>query len=84
MLLDFCGASLYRSQPPRNPKLAPGKYVDGAIGLFVPHSPGEQEQIMEDYCRRFGSDKVICYCHYCLEGLLMGGTDAVHLTQMLF
>lgn len=81
---DFCGASLYRPQPPRNPKLAPKHYVEGAVGKFVPHSPEEQKQIMQEYCRQFGKDKVICYCHYCLEGLLMGDADAVHLAQMLF
>ena len=31
---DFCGVSLYRAQPPRNPKLAPKHYVAGAAGKF--------------------------------------------------
>ncbi len=83
-LTDFCGASLYRPQPPRNPKLAPKHYVDGASGKFVPHTPQEQEEIMKQYCGQFVTDKVVCYCHYCLEGLKMGGADAVHLAQLLF
>ena len=81
---EFCGASLYRAQPPRNPKLAPKHYVEGAEGKFIPHSPEEQEEIMREYCRRFGSSKAVCYCHYCYEGLQMGGVDASHLAQMLF
>lgn len=81
---EFCGASLYRAQPPRNPKLAPRHYVDGAEGKFIPHSPEEQEEIMRTYCKQFNTQKVLCYCHYCLEGLLMGQADAVHLAQMLF
>ena len=81
---EFCGASLFRAQPPRNPKLAPKHYVDGAAGKFIPHSPEEQEEIMLEYCRQFCSDKVVCYCHYCLEGLLMGHADAMHLAQILF
>jgi hypothetical protein len=81
---DFCGASLYRPQPPRNPKLAPKHYVEGAAGKFVPHTPEEQERLMLEYCSRFGGEKVVCYCHYCLEGLLMGGADAVHLAELLF
>ncbi len=80
----FCGASLYRPQPPRNPKLAPKHYVDGAKGLFQPHTVEEQTQIMKDYCRRFTTEKVVCYCHYCLEGLRMGSVDGVHLAQMMF
>ena len=45
---DFCGVSLYRAQPPRNPKLAPKHYVAGAAGKFIPQSPEEQEEIMPD------------------------------------
>lgn len=81
---QFCGASLYRAQPPRNPKLAPKHYVCEAVGKFVPHTPEEQRKIMENYCRKFGTERVVCYCHYCLEGLKMGGVDAVHLAQILF
>ncbi len=81
---DFCGVSLLRPQPPRNPRLAPKHYVQGAAGKFLPHSSEEQEKIMKEYCLQFGAEKVVCYCHYCLEGLLLGGSDAVHLAEILF
>ncbi|MCQ2437273.1 MAG: hypothetical protein MJ099_02615, partial [Clostridia bacterium] len=81
---DFCGISLYRSQPPRNPKLAPKHYLEGAEGKFLPHTPEEQAALMADYCSRFGNTKVVCYCHYCLEGLKLGGADAVHIAQIIF
>ena len=81
---DFCGVSLYRPQPPRNPKLAPKHYAEGAVGKFIPHTPEEQEQLMKEYCSRFTESKVICYCHYCLEGLLAGNADAYHIAQLLF
>ena len=81
---DFCGASLYRPQPPRNPKLAPKHYVDGAVGKFLPHTAEEQKQIMQDYCRSLSTEKVVCYCHYCLEGLKMGGADAKHMAELMF
>ena len=81
---DFCGKSLFREQPPRNPKLAPKHYVDGAKGKFIPHTPEEQDKIMRSYCNQFETDTVVCYCHYCLEGLLAGGTDAKHIAHMLF
>ena len=81
---EFCGASMYRAQPPRNPKLAPKHYVEGAVGKFIPCSSEEQKEIMMEYCSQFNNHMVICYCHYCLEGLLMGGADAMHLVQMLF
>ena len=81
---EFCGVSLYRAQPPRNPKLAPRHYVDAARGKFIPHTEEEQEQIMRNYCGGLPHRQVICYCHYCLEGLLLGGAEAVHIAQLLF
>lgn len=80
----FCGASLYRPQPPRNPKLAPKHYSENAAGLFVPHTQEEQAEIMQAYCRSFTTKTVVCYCHYCLEGLLMGQIDGRHLAHLLF
>lgn len=80
----FCGNSLYRPQPPRNPKLAPKHYAEGTSGLFIPHSEEEQEAIMRKHCEQFGNSRVICYCHYCLEGLLCGGADGVHIAQLIF
>jgi len=81
---DFCGNSLLRPQPPRNPKLAPRYYVDGTEGLFLPHTEEEQKEIMTEYCRQYSTDSVVCYCHYCLEGLKCGGKDGRHLAELLF
>ena len=81
---DFCGISLYRPQPPRNPRLAPKHYVDGAAGKFIPHSKEEQEHLMKAYCDTLPTSDVICYCHYCLEGLKLGGANARHLAEVMF
>ena len=81
---QFCGVSLYRPQPPRNPRLAPKHYVDGAAGKFQEHTREEQEQIMQAYCAGLPKQPVVCYCHYCLEGLKLGGADARHLAELIF
>ena len=81
---EFCGMSLYRPQPPRNPKLAPKHYIEQAVGKFIPRSLEEQVQLMRDYCRQFKTKTVVCYCHYCLEGLLAGSVDGKHIAQLLF
>ena len=81
---EFCGVSLYRPQPPRNPKLAPKHYVEGAVGKFLPHTKEEQEQLMGEYCAGFQTETVVCYCHYCLEGLRLGAVDALHMADLLF
>lgn len=81
---DFCGSTLYRPQPAKNAKLAPKHYVEQAQGLFQPHSPEEQAARMREHCRQYSADPVVCYCHYCLEGLLQGGADGRHLASLLF
>ena len=81
---DFCGVSLYRPAPPRNLKLAPKRFVENAPDLFIPHTDEEQKALMENHVRAFQGKKVICYCHYCHEGLRLGGADAYHLAELLF
>lgn len=81
---DFCGYSLYQPQPTRNPKLAPHRYVELAEGKFEPHTEEEKKQIMENYCQTIRTDKVVAYCHYCVDGLKLGGKDGIHLAELLF
>ena len=81
---NFCGSTLYREQPAKNAKFAPKHYVEQAVGKFLPHKPEEQVAIMQDYCKNFTTQTVICYCHYCLEGLLQGGVEGRHIAQLLF
>ena len=81
---DFCGNSLYRQQPSRNPKLAPKFYRDGAVGKFEPHSFEEQVELMKNYRLTLPTEKVICYCHYCHEGLKLSGDGSYHLAELLF
>ena len=81
---EFCGNSLFRPAPPRNLKLAPKRFVEGAKGKFQPHSEAEQEAIMRAYAERFAVREVAAYCHYCVEGLELGGLKAHHLAALLF
>lgn len=81
---DFCGSTLYREQPLKNARLAPKHYVEQAEGLFVPHTREEQTAIMKEYCRQYQTDRVVCYCHYCLEGLMQGGVNGQHIANLLF
>jgi len=80
----YCGSSLFRPQPVRNPKVAPRHYGMEAEGLFIPHTEEEQVKLMKEYCNTFETETVICYCHYCLEGLIQGGKDGRHIAQLLF
>lgn len=81
---EFCGSTLYRPQPNKNPHFAPKHYRDGAVGKFLPHTEEEQIAIMQRYCSQFETSTVVCYCHYCLEGLLQGGVYGRHLADLVF
>ncbi len=81
---DFCGTSLYRPQVSRNEKLAPKHYKEGCEGIFLEHTDEEQINLMKEYCMQYETDIVVCYCHYCLEGLLTGGTNGKHIAELLF
>ena len=63
---------------------SPERFVKNAEGKFRDCTPDEQKQIMTEYCRQFENRKVISYCHYCHEGLLLGGAEAFHLAELLF
>lgn len=81
---DFCGSTLYREQPEKNSRLAPRHYVEQAEGKFINHTKEKQTAIMQDYCRQFQTDMVVCYCHYCLEGLIQGNVNGRHIADLLF
>lgn len=81
---DFCGSTLYREQPVKNSKLAPKHYIEQAKGKFLPHTKEEQIAIMKEYCSQYKTKTVVCYCHYCLDGLLEGGVDGQHIASLLF
>ena len=81
---DFCGVSVYRPSPKRNLDMAPRRFVENAAGKFIPHTKEEQLARMQDYCKRLPTEKVVAYCHYCVEGLELGGADGKHLASLLF
>jgi hypothetical protein len=81
---EFCGNSLYRPAPSRNLRLAPKRFVENAESKFLPHTLEEQKQLMTDYGSRLNQNEVVTYCHYCQEGLELGGANARHLATLLF
>jgi hypothetical protein len=80
----FCGVSLFRPAPRRNIVKAPKRFVENAKGMFEPHTEEQQRALMQEYCNRFVTDKVVTYCHYCSEGIILGGKTEEHLASLLF
>ena len=80
----FCGVSLYQPQVPRNPKLAPRRFLHGAQGLFQPHTDEQKKSLMLEHCSQIRTEKVAAYCHYCVRGLKLGEAKVFHLAELLF
>ena len=50
-------------------------------------SPEEIDAYLKNYCQRFTTERVSCYCNSCLSGLVQGlpeGKRAVHVAELLF
>ena len=76
---DFCGVSFFKPRALRYEKFAPHRFVDLAQDKFVVLPAEEQAKRMKTYCSRFTTEKVVCYCTGCLEGLCLGGVQGIHL-----
>ena len=82
---DFCGLSLLRPQPARNPKVAPKHYgPEKTVGKFGTYTLEEQKAIMLKHAEKIRTEEVVCYCHYCLKGLELSGKKSYHIVDLLF
>ena len=46
--------------------------------------PEDEDAWLRDYCGRIKTDKVICYCTACYDGIQRGGKQPLHLLELLF
>lgn len=44
----------------------------------------EQNLYLQKHCHKIETQKVVCYCMACLDGIKRGGRQAVHLLELLF
>ena len=79
----FCGTTLYQPLPEANGRFAPRHFIEEAEGMFRPHTPEEQRALMEAHCANIHTDKVICYCVPCTQGIRTGGKQGIHLMDLL-
>ncbi|RII27652.1 MAG: hypothetical protein CXR31_05310 [Geobacter sp.] len=81
---QFCGVSIYQPSPKRNLNLAPRRFIENAAGKFISRTGEEKVELMRKHGQEIITDKVVAYCHYCAEGLQLGGKDVKHLAELLF
>jgi hypothetical protein len=84
--INFDGSFLSGPMRPDNFTLAPRRFAEIKKDM-QPKSPDEIKAWLQEYCRRFTTERVACYCNSCLTGLeqgLTGGKRAVHVAELLF
>ena len=84
--INFDGSFLFAPMRPDNFTLAPRRFEEIKQDM-QPKSPDEIKVWLKDYCQRFTTERVACYCNSCLTGLEQGlpeGKRAVHVAELLF
>ena len=84
--INFDGSFLLGPMRPDNFTLAPLRFAEIKKDMQS-KSPEEIDAYLRDYCRRFTTERVACYCNSCLSGLVQGlpeGKQAVHVAELLF
>lgn len=80
----FCGRSFYKLKYIRESRRAPKNHPLNTNPEAPIPSDDEQISMMRSYCKDFADTPVVCYCHYCLEGISKGGAKGYHLAELLF
>lgn len=80
----FCGADLLEPCTEVEQKFAPQRYVVNGADMYKPVPKDEQDAYLRNYCSRISTDKVVCYCMACLDGIKRGGKQGLHLLELLF
>lgn len=84
--VNFDGTWLFDAVRPNNLAIAP-VYFQNLQKIIQVRTPEDNEAYLRSYCRRFTTERVVCYCNSCLTGLELGmpeGRHAVHLAELLF
>ena len=83
---DFDGTFLLSPMSRANLAIAPKSFSAMEKDL-TPMDVDAQVRYLKNYCARFETERVVCYCNSCLSGLKAGlpeGRIAVHLAELMF
>lgn len=80
----FCGVNTLRACSEGNAKLAPRRYLERGANILRPMPYEEQIATLKEHCNKITTDKVLCYCKFCKDGIDLGGRTGVYLLNLLF
>lgn len=81
---DYCGINLVNPATQSNQQLAPNLWLKRAPEIANVIPKDKQAEYFKEYCKKFKTDKVVCYCKSCVSGINMGEKIGVHLIELLF
>ena len=73
----FCGPNLCAPCTESNAELAHKRYVEDFPYMFTPMDADEQIAHFHEHCAQIETDKAVCYCKFCTDGINMGGKTGV-------
>lgn len=80
----FCGVNLLNPCTESNAKLVHKRYVEDFPYMFTPMNDEDKIKHFEKHCSEIMTERVVCYCKFCRDGINMGGKHGVHMLQLLF
>ena len=80
----FCGVNLLAPCTESNAKLAHRRYVEQFPHMFTPMDKEAQVAHFRKHCEQIRTERAVCYCKFCAEGINLGGKQGVHLIELLF
>ncbi len=80
----FCGVNLLAPCTKSNAQLAHRRYVEEGSHMFTPMSEEEQRAHFRAHGSQIMTDKVVCCCKFCRDGINRGAKTGIHLLELLF
>jgi hypothetical protein len=80
----YHGTALLVPCVPSNAELMPRRYEGGHSPLFTPMSEAQQRVHLKKYTDKITTEKVVCTCKFCRDGINLGGKTGVHIIELLF
>ena len=79
----FDGVFRYQNVSQSNLDLAP-KFFNRIQNEYIEVIPKEeQKQFMEEWVKQYKTERVTVYCNSCLTGVLLGGTNGIHILDLI-
>ena len=80
----FHGHALLAPCFPGNAKLIPRRYENGNSPMFTPMTEEEQHAYFQRHAQKLPTEKAVCSCKYCRDGIDACGKTGIHILQLLF